>query len=88
MIDCFEALDDCVGKLFCQADGAIGVCVDKFKICDGVRDCENGRDEAHCGKCSIFMPCVLFPSEVLTFITPTWRYLSTSERYISKILIT
>jgi len=63
---CVEALDDCVGKLFCQADGAKGVCVDKSKICDGVRDCENGLDEAQCGGYSIFMCYVtVLSSEVL-----------------------
>jgi len=32
-------------------DGENAVCIDKSKICDGMSDCTNGKDEAHCGRC-------------------------------------
>ena len=59
-----------MGKLFCQADGENGECVDKSKICDGVRDCENGRDEAHCGMSSILINAFWcsFPQKLRTCI--------------------
>ena len=44
-----KALQDCVGKYFCDMDGADAVCIDKSKVCDGMSDCTNGKDEAFCG---------------------------------------
>ena len=44
------ALKGCKGQFFCGSDDADRPCVDKSKICDGINDCPNRRDEMHCGK--------------------------------------